>query len=43
MNKMKNIISTLAGITWVFVTVHPTIFIGVAVVMTLWALDLIIN
>ena len=40
---MKITINTLAGISWVLVTVYPTQVIGVAVILTLGALELIVN
>lgn len=40
---MKIILFTLTGISWVGVTVAPTILIGIAVVLTLTSIDLIVN
>jgi hypothetical protein len=40
---MKTIVSTTAGIFWVLVTIEPTIFVGVAAIATLRAIDLIVN
>jgi hypothetical protein len=39
----KQIFIGLTGIFWVAVTIEPTIFIGLAVVLTLNTLDLIIH
>lgn len=40
---MKNILFMLTGIAWITFTMFPTQFIGVAVYMTLWSINLIVN
>jgi hypothetical protein len=40
---MKYIFSVFAGFAWTIVTVHPTLAIGAAVVLTLATLDGIVN